>query len=81
MTLFGNIFKSPEQASVLQSHKDVRIDKGRCAHWQTKHWLLGLRPGRLVDNGRQEGDYSACVAWEKGRVEARKISQGAQLSK
>ena len=20
-------------------------------HWQTKHWLLGLGPGRPVDNG------------------------------
>ena len=50
------------------------------SHCQTKHWLLGLRPGRPVDNGPQEEDYSARVAWEKGKVETRKTSQGAQLS-
>ena len=49
-------------------------------HWQTKHRLLGLRPGRPVDNGSQEGDYFAWVAWVKGEVETRKKSQGAQLS-
>ena len=48
-------------------------------HWQTKQLLLGLRPGRPVDDGPQEGDYSAWVAWEKGKVETRKTSQGAQL--
>ena len=48
--------------------------------WQTKHRLLGLRPGRPVDNGPQEEDYFAWVAWEKGKVETRKTSQGAQLS-
>ena len=49
-------------------------------HWQTKHWLLGLRPGHSEGNGPQEGDYSAWVAWEKGKVETRMVSQGAQLS-
>ena len=49
-------------------------------HWQTKHSLLGLMPGRPVDNRSQDGDYSACVAWEKENVETRKTSQGAQLS-
>ena len=44
------------------------------------HWLLGLRPGRPVDNGPQEGDWTAWVAWEKGKVETRKTSQGALLS-
>ena len=29
---------------------------------------MGLRPGRPVDNGPQEGDYSAWVAWRKGKV-------------
>ena len=44
------------------------------------YWLLGLMPWRPVDNGPQEGDYSAWVAWGKGKVETRKTSQGAQLS-
>ena len=29
---------------------------------------VGLRPGRPVDNEPQEGDYSAWVAWRKGKV-------------
>ena len=29
---------------------------------------MGLRPGRPVDIGPQEGDYSAWVAWRKGKV-------------
>ena len=29
---------------------------------------MGLRQGRPVDNGPQEGDYSARVAWRKGKV-------------
>ena len=33
-----------------------------------------------VDIGPQEGYYSAWVAWEKGKVETRKTSQGARLS-
>ena len=46
-------------------------------HWQTKHRLLGLRPGCPVDTGPQEGYYFAWVACEKGEVETRKTSQGA----
>ena len=38
---------------------------------------VGLRPGRPVDIGPQEGDYSAWVVWEKGKVETMKKSQGA----
>ena len=40
-----------------------------------------LAIGRPVDNGPQEGDYSAGVGWEEGKVETRKTSQGAQLSR
>ena len=29
---------------------------------------MGLRQGSPVDNGPQEGDYSAWVAWRKGKV-------------
>ena len=49
-------------------------------HWQTKQGLLGLRPGSPLDNGPQEGDCSAWVAWEKGKVETKKTCQGALLS-
>ena len=28
---------------------------------------VGLRPGRPVDNGPREGDYSDWVAWRKGK--------------
>jgi len=41
---------------------------------------LCLRPWRPVDNRPQEGDYSAWVAWEKGKVDTIKTSQGARLS-
>ena len=57
-----------------------RIAESISNNWQTKHWLVGLRPERPVDNGPQEGVYSARVAWEKGKVETRKTSQEAQLS-
>ena len=57
---------------LLHYHSDVVIQsrkvKNRAEHWQTKHWLMSLRSGRPVDKGPQEGDYSAWVAWEKGKV-------------
>ena len=72
---FLGVLCKETQASSLSSTK-MLVE----LHWQTKHWLLGLRPGRPVDNGPQEGNYSAWVAWEKGKMETRKTSQGAQLS-
>ena len=41
----------------------VNIHKCIHEHWQTNHWLLGLRTGRPVDNGPQDGDNSAWVVW------------------
>ena len=65
---------------IPSSKETLKVAEKKVTHWQTKHWLSGLRPGRPVDNGPQEGDYSAWVAWEKGKVEIRKTSQGAQFS-
>ena len=41
---------------------------------------MGLRPGCPVDNGPQEGDYSACVAWRKGKVRLPGLSSLSPLS-
>ena len=41
-------------------------------------WASGKGASQLLES--QWGDYSAWVAWGKGKVETGKASQGAQLS-
>ena len=41
---------------------------------------VGLRPGRPIDNGPQEGDYSAWVAWRNGKVRLPGLSFLSPLS-
>ena len=52
--------------------KRFQQDDHMTVHWQMKHCLLGLRPGHPGDNGSQEGDYSAWVAWEKGKMKTKR---------
>ena len=46
---------------IPSSKETLKVAEKKVTHWQTKQWLSGLRPGRPVDNGPQEGDYSAWV--------------------
>ena len=41
----------------------------------TKQWLFGLRPGCPLDIWPKEKDFSAWVAWRKGKVEKGKTGQ------
>ena len=41
---------------------------------------VGLRPGRPLDNGTQEGDYSAWVAWRNRKVGLPGLSSLSPLS-
>ena len=52
-------------------------DKRMDSQSQTKHWLLGLRPGRPVDNGPQEEDYSARVAMGERESRDKKDKPGS----
>ena len=44
-------------------------------HWQTIHWLLGMRVCRTAAAMPRERDYLPWLDWGKGKVKTRKMSQ------